>query len=283
MTRARVDVVIVNWNTHDLLHRCLRALEASRGDYGRIVYVVDNGSTDGSQQLVRSEFPQVHLLENSTNLGFAAANNQAIHEGDAEWVLLLNSDAFLEPETLAGMLAEMGRYPRCAALGCRLVYADGSLQRSAYAFPSLATEIFQITFLDRLFPKSRLFGRYLMTWWDSKDSREADVVMGGVEVAPAAGPLELGEPGLGLGRAQPLDGAGRRHQIQLSAVREPLRRVIDQAEAPAEEERHAQLVDAVPALLEADHRVDRVARAGPTQVDVHPPVGDVDGCVVRLD
>lgn len=179
MSPAEVDVVIVNWNTEGLLRRCLASLAASQGVTLHTV-VVDNASSDDSCAMVKSEFPEVRLVENPENLGFAKANNLGIRLGQSRYVLLLNSDAFVSPDTVAGMVEAMETYPDTGAMGCRLVYEDGSLQRSCYSFPDLATEFYQATWLDRMFARSKVFGRYLMTWWEMDDFRTVDVVMGAV-------------------------------------------------------------------------------------------------------
>lgn len=179
MNPPEVDVIVVNWNTCDLLKRCLLAAENSEGVTVRLI-VVDNGSVDGSLSMLRTEFPQVRVIANQTNAGFARANNQAILACSAPFILLLNSDAFVEPDTIAGMVGSLTRHADAGAVGCRLTYEDGGLQRSCYSFPDLFTEFIQGIFLDRLFPRSRLFGKYLMTWWDMADAREVDVVMGAV-------------------------------------------------------------------------------------------------------
>ncbi len=175
---AELAVVIVNWNTAAYLERCLNAVYAAQGGLDLEVWVVDNASQDGSVALVRSRFPQVQLIANPENVGFARANNQALRALRAEFALLLNSDAFLQAGSLERMLAAMRAHPECGGLGCRLLNPDGSLQRSCYAFPTLATEVWQTLWLDRLFPRSPVFGKFLMTDWAMDEAREVDVVMG---------------------------------------------------------------------------------------------------------
>jgi N-acetylglucosaminyl-diphospho-decaprenol L-rhamnosyltransferase len=92
-----LSVVIVNWNTRELLAQCLEAVYAHPPDCAFDVWVVDNASSDGSAAMVRERFPQVHLIENRENVGFARANNQAIRQSTGRYVLLLNSDAFVQP------------------------------------------------------------------------------------------------------------------------------------------------------------------------------------------
>lgn len=173
-----VSIIIVSWNTRDLLRRCLHdALAASAGLAVEIL-VVDNGSTDGSQDMVRDQFPLVQLITNEANIGFVRANNQAIEQARGEYVLLLNSDAFLAPDALHHLHAFMHQHPQAGAVGPRLSYADGSLQRSCTAFPTLFTELCLMLQLDRLFPRSKLFAHFWLSGWDYSTVREVDVIMG---------------------------------------------------------------------------------------------------------
>lgn len=189
---ASVSVIVVNWNTAQLLERCLSTLLDGESSLELEVWVVDNASSDQSVAMVRDRFPNIHLIENKSNLGFARANNQGIREAQGEYILLLNSDAFLTQAALAGMLERMQAAPACGAMGCRLVYEDQSLQRSCQSFPTLATELWQCLTLDKLFPSSRVFGKYLMTWWGMDDFREVDVVMGAVMLLRRQGLEQVG-------------------------------------------------------------------------------------------
>ncbi len=173
-----VSIILVNWNTRDLLLRSLQSIHDTKGDIEAEVIVVDNASTDDSVAQARAHFPTTIILQNEENTGFAQANNQGMAIATAPFLLLLNTDAFLHAGALANMLSHLRSQPRAGALGCKLLYEDGSLQRSCSAFPTVATELWQALFLDRLFASSRIFGKYMMTWWDMNDAREVDVVMG---------------------------------------------------------------------------------------------------------
>jgi len=129
-----VCVVIVSYNTRDLLERCLISVEA-QSEVALHTIVVDNASSDGSTALVRDRFPDVQLIELGENVGFGRANNVAFEHCGGDYVLLLNSDAFLEPGALVELLAAAARHPRAGAVGARLHNVDGTLQRSAWPFP----------------------------------------------------------------------------------------------------------------------------------------------------
>jgi GT2 family glycosyltransferase len=173
-----VSIIIVNWNTRDLLAKCLRSVESTVQKVSYEIYVVDNASTDGSPGMVRTDFPDVKLIANSENVGFARANNQAVQICEGRYVLLLNSDAFVKENTLDYMVDFMDAHPEAGMAGCKLLYEDGRLQPSCTSFPTLATEFFMALRLDKIFPHSPLFARYLMTYWTFDSLRDVDVIMG---------------------------------------------------------------------------------------------------------
>jgi GT2 family glycosyltransferase len=142
--------------------------------------------------MVRQQFPEVKLIANSNNLGFAKANNQAIRASQGRYVLLLNSDAFVRETTIDQMVAFMEAQPEAGMAGCRLLNTDGSLQPSCTTFPTLFTELCIATGLDRLFPKSTLFGKYQMTYWDFNDTREVDSIRGAFMLVRASAIKEVG-------------------------------------------------------------------------------------------
>ncbi len=173
-----LSIIVVNWNGKDLLAKCLQCVESTVKKVSYETYVVDNASTDGSQEMVRRDFPTVKLIANTANVGFATANNQAMKVAEGRYILLLNSDAFVNENTLDTMVEFMDAHPDAGMSSCKLLYGDGSLQRSCATFPTLVTELFIALGLDKLFPNSQLFGKYLMTDWDYNDTRTVDVIMG---------------------------------------------------------------------------------------------------------
>ncbi|HEX3139014.1 MAG TPA: glycosyltransferase family 2 protein, partial [Rhizobacter sp.] len=132
---ADLCVVLVNYNTAHLLDRCISKLrEASRGLSVRVV-IVDNASRDGSADLIRQKFPDCILIANATNVGFGRANNQALEFCDAPYVLLLNTDAFVYPDTLSKCLKHMQAHPRCGVLGVRLLDETEQGSYTGRSFP----------------------------------------------------------------------------------------------------------------------------------------------------
>ncbi len=145
-----VAVVIVSWNTRDLLARAVSSAVAAAGETELKIFVVDNASTDGSAEMVRRAFPTTRLLVNDFNVGFGAANNQALAESSAPFALLLNSDAELKTGSMSALLAEMSAHPECGAVCPRLTYADGRFQPSFADFPSLAQDAVLLLGLGKL-------------------------------------------------------------------------------------------------------------------------------------
>jgi GT2 family glycosyltransferase len=178
MDRLDVTVIIVSWNTRDILRDCLRSVcdQTRAGSFE--VIVVDNASSDGSAAMVRSEFPAVALVENRENRGFAAANNQALARASGRYVLLLNPDTLILDRAIDTMVGWMDAHPRIGCAGCQVLEDRDTVQMTCFRFPSPLNILLSLTGLDRLFPRSRLFGRYWMRWWDRRSEREVDVVSG---------------------------------------------------------------------------------------------------------
>jgi N-acetylglucosaminyl-diphospho-decaprenol L-rhamnosyltransferase len=137
---SSVSVVVVSYNTRDLLRQCLQSVFASVHRPAE-VFVVDNASADGSTLMVAAEFPVVTLVALDRNLGFGAANNVALRRCRSPYVLLLNPDAVLAPDALGALVAALDARPGAGVVGPRILNPDGSLQSSGYHFPTLLTEL----------------------------------------------------------------------------------------------------------------------------------------------
>ena len=116
-----VSIIIINWNTKKLLSDCLRSVYENAGDVDYEVIVVDNASTDGSVEMVKRDFPQVILIENVANRGFAAANNQGMAVAKGRYVLLLNSDTLVLDDAIVSTVRFADRHPRAGVTGCRVL------------------------------------------------------------------------------------------------------------------------------------------------------------------
>jgi N-acetylglucosaminyl-diphospho-decaprenol L-rhamnosyltransferase len=174
-----LGIVIVNWNTGDFLRDCLRSVDASEGELAFEVVVVDNCSHDNSATMVRQEFPHVHLIENDTNCGYAPANNMGLRRLEARYYLLLNPDTVLPPNALRDMVAFMEDHPEAGMAGPKLVMADGKLDLACRrGFPTPENSFYKLFGLSKLFPKSRRFGQYNLTYLDPDEMAEVDCVVG---------------------------------------------------------------------------------------------------------
>ena len=171
-------VVIVSWNTREILRDCLQSVFGQTKDIAFEVIVVDNHSQDGSVEMVRKTFPQARVIANTTNRGFAAANNQGIDIAEGRYVLLLNSDTVVLDGAIQKIVAFADARPEAGVFGCRVLNSDRTLQPTCFMYPSLLNMFLSSTYLYKLFPRNRFFGRERMTWWDRSDEREVEVVTG---------------------------------------------------------------------------------------------------------
>ncbi len=181
-SQPEVSVIIVSFNTRDLLRECLGNVLSEAGTLAIEVLVVENASTDGSADMVAAEFPSVTLLRSDTNLGFGAANNLALAQARGRYFVLLNSDAFFTPGALARAIRHMDETPSCALGGALLVGRDGSHQPSARRFHSVSQDAVVLTGLAARYPKSRLFGHFDRTWADPIQPSPVDWVPGAFSI-----------------------------------------------------------------------------------------------------
>jgi hypothetical protein len=182
-----VGIVIVNWNTRDLLRDCLKSVAASQGVTYQVI-VVDNQSADGSADMLRAEFPDVRLIANRENVGYPQANNQGfralgIDTGcgpDApRYALALNPDTVLPTTALRDMIAYADSDPQIGVAGPKLIMLDGNLDPACRrSFPTPEISFYRMVGLSALFPRSRRFGRYNMTFLDPDTETEVDSVVG---------------------------------------------------------------------------------------------------------
>ncbi len=169
-----LSIVIVSWNTKDLLRNCLTSIYDQAFPYDLETWVVDNFSKDGSALMVENDFPQVKLVKNLDNVGFAKANNQAISMAQGEYILLLNPDTILSKDALVNLVDYLKQDPSVGAVGSKLLNADGSLQTSCYPAPTLFREFWRMFYLDKFFA----LGIYKMANWNQLAPHQVDVLMG---------------------------------------------------------------------------------------------------------
>ncbi len=172
-----LSIVIVNWNTRDMLRNCLESIPVHHGDYRAEIIVVDNASEDGSGAMVTAEFPAVTLIQNTENLGFAKATNQGLRVGRGRYLLLLNSDTLVHGTVLADSVRYMDERADVGMMGCKVLNEDGSTQMTCSRFPSFANLLLQTLGLNRI-RHPRWLQRYQMLDWDRNDERQVEVISG---------------------------------------------------------------------------------------------------------
>jgi len=196
-----LGIVIVNWNTRDLLRDCLNSLQAGDASVSRRSIVVDNASTDGSAAMVRAEFPQVEVIASATNGGFSYANNLGLRrlgygetrEDALRYAVLLNPDTVVPPDAFRTLVDYMDARPEVGCCGPRLVMLDGRLDLACRrSFPTPAVSFWHMTRLAKLFPKRRLFGRYNMTYLPDTLETEVDSVVGAFMLVRGAAIAHVG-------------------------------------------------------------------------------------------
>jgi GT2 family glycosyltransferase len=173
-----ISILIVNWNTRDYLRACLLSLRQNCAAIEHEIIVVDNASHDGSAAMVSAEFPEVVLLAQSGNLGFAGGNNLAFAHSRGNWIWLLNPDTEVMGDALSVMLDFLKRKSRAGGVASALIDArTGKIQRSCRTFPTPAALWTQALGLARAYGRSKRFGFYKMGWWNYRDEREVEQPM----------------------------------------------------------------------------------------------------------
>jgi len=172
-----MSIVIVAWNSSDFIGECLDSIYSHKGKLKFEVLVVDNDSQDATKDIIREFYPWVILIENEQNLGYAHANNQGITCSVGKYILLLNPDIRLRENALLELFLFMQNHPDAGAAGPQLMNLDGSIQPSCREFPRFSTLIYEVLGLSYLFPKSRVFGRWRMGYFDHNSEREVDQPM----------------------------------------------------------------------------------------------------------
>jgi N-acetylglucosaminyl-diphospho-decaprenol L-rhamnosyltransferase len=213
-------ILIVNYNTRDMLRDCLSSLDGAAPRYIHEIWVVDNASSDGSRTMLRAEFPHVRLIANTHNGGYAYANNLALRaifgippdqetgrqaarsteeqahrpvSAAPQYVLLLNPDTVVPAGAIDRLLDYMEAHPDVGAAGPKLLLADGSLDLACRrSFPTPAVSFYRMTGLSRLFPRSARFGRYNMTFLDPDVEIEVDALVGACMLVRGSIPGEVG-------------------------------------------------------------------------------------------
>jgi GT2 family glycosyltransferase len=175
----KLSIIIVSYNVTYFLEQCLISVLKACKNIDAEIWVVDNHSADNSVRMVQEKFPQVKLVANKDNLGFSVANNQAIKSSNSEYVLLLNPDTVVQEDTFEKCLAYMDANPEAGALGVKMIDGNGQfLPESKRGLPTPEVALYKMAGLNKLFPKSRRFGKYHLSYLSENDIHEVDVLAG---------------------------------------------------------------------------------------------------------
>lgn len=180
-----LSIIIVNYNVKEFIYNLLPSVKKAGEDIRYEVIVVDNASSDGSVEALRRDFPEVKLIPLEKNLGFSKANNIGLKEAAGEYLLLLNPDTLLSEDTLRVMLGFFRSHPDAGLAGCRILNPDGTLQLACRrSFPGPWVSFCKVTGLSALFPKSKLFAKYNLTYLNENETYEVDAVSGSFMMLP---------------------------------------------------------------------------------------------------
>jgi len=194
-----LSIIIVNYQTYDLTKNTIKSVTEHAQPFEYDIYVVDNGSKDGSIEKLKKDFNTesetglIKFIINKENKGFAYANNIVLRKTSAQYVLLLNSDTIVLDNCLEKSLNYMETYKDVGALGCKVLLPDNSLDKACRrSFPDFSVSFYRMTGIAHLFPNSERFGRYNLTYLDENNTYEVDCVMGAFMMVRSTAIKEVG-------------------------------------------------------------------------------------------
>jgi len=175
----KLSVIIVNYNVKHFLEQCLHSVYKAAKGIETEIFVVDNNSVDGSAELIREKFPDLHFIENKENVGFSRANNQAIKLAKGEYILLLNPDTVVEEDTFSKVTGFMDKHPEAGGLGVKMIDGKGNfLPESKRGLPTPWVAFYKMFGLSKLFPNSRKFGKYHLSYLNENEIHEIEIIAG---------------------------------------------------------------------------------------------------------
>ncbi|NLG39887.1 MAG: glycosyltransferase family 2 protein [Fibrobacter sp.] len=173
-----VSIVIVSWNSQKLLDLTLESIIKFTKKVTYEIIVVDNSSDDGSEEMVKNKYPDVKIIQSGSNHGFAKGNNIGIAVGKGKHLFLINSDIEIFDDCISQMYFFLEENPDVGLCGPTILDKNRTIQRSCMGFPNLINSLAFALFLDRIFPKSKLLGGYLMNYWKHNSTKDVDVING---------------------------------------------------------------------------------------------------------
>jgi len=174
-----LSIIIVNYNAGELLRECIESIKDNSSNINYEIITVDNNSSDNSVGLIKNGFEDLDIIANKINVGFARANNQGIKRSKGRYILLLNPDTVILPDCLKKMIEFMDDHAEAGVSGCKVLNPNGTLQLACRrSFPTPSVSFYRLTGLSRLFPKSKTFARYNLTYLNPDVAQEVDAVSG---------------------------------------------------------------------------------------------------------
>ncbi|HUX93839.1 MAG TPA: glycosyltransferase family 2 protein, partial [Ignavibacteriaceae bacterium] len=174
-----LSIIIVNYNVKEFLQNLLHSIAKASQNIISEIIVVDNASDDGSPELIRENFPNVKLIVNEENLGFSKANNIGLKAASGDFLLLINPDTIVREDTFQKMLKFFEEFPTAGMAGCKILNPDGTLQLACRrSFPGPWTSFCKVTGLSSIFPNSKMFASYNLTYLDEDQTYEVDAISG---------------------------------------------------------------------------------------------------------
>jgi GT2 family glycosyltransferase len=174
-----LSIIIVNYNVKEFLQNLIHSIEKASSNLTKEIIIVDNASDDGSVDFIKEKFPQVKLIANQTNLGFGKANNIGLKEAAGKYILLINPDTLVAEDTIEKMIKFFESNSSAGLAGCKILNPDGTLQLACRrSFPGPWTSFTKVTGLSNLFPNSKIFARYNLTYLDENQTYEVDAISG---------------------------------------------------------------------------------------------------------
>jgi len=174
-----ISVIIVNYNVKEFLEQSLVSVQKALKKIRSEIIVIDNASTDGSVEFLKKRFPKVKLIENKENLGFARSSNLGMKQAKGAYLAILNPDTIVQEDTFSKMLKFFQENPDTGMLGCKILNPDGTLQLACRrSFPTPWVAFTKLSGLSHLFSKSKLFGKYNLTYLDPDLSYEVEAISG---------------------------------------------------------------------------------------------------------
>jgi GT2 family glycosyltransferase len=182
-----VSIIIVNYNVKDLLDDCIASIYKSNNKNHKLdIFVIDNNSIDGSANFIRNKYPEVIVIANKSNIGFSKANNIALKKAKGKYVLILNPDTVLEEGTFDKLISYCEKDNQVGAITSKLILTNGKLDYACKrSFPTLSVALPRMLGFSKLFPKSKMFGKYNLTYLDENKTYEVDAICGAFMFIPA--------------------------------------------------------------------------------------------------